>query len=381
MESTPPHNQTPAEARTQAPSAHAATVPTLPEQDRFYARVFAIAATAALGFLLFKIVAPFVGALIWALFVAFLLHPLHTRLTARWKGRATLSAGLLTAATFILVIGPLTGMSAAFVAQVRELVHWVQDTLAGQSLAHGNFVSNPPILGTALRWAGDALGIDPSQIQAWIVQSVQHLPQWLAGLGGQLFLGALNTVLAFAIMLVMLFFFIRDGAKFFSMLKDLVPMEPARREQLIEHVSAVTRAVVFGSGTTALIQGALVGGAFLVTGLSSPLVFGVLAALLALLPFGGTAWVWIPAVGVLIAHEHWGMAVLMLALGILSSTVDNIVRPLLISGRAEVGTLTIFIGVLGGTAAFGLIGLFIGPVVLALIIALVQFAHEQRPAA
>jgi predicted PurR-regulated permease PerM len=126
------------------------------------------------------------------------------------------------------------------------------------------------------------------------------------------------------------------------------------------------------------VQGALVGIAFLITGLPSPVVFGVIASLLALLPAGGTALVWIPAVLVLLAQDRWGMAIVMLVIGVFSSSVDNVLRPLLISGRAEVSTLTVFIGVLGGTAAFGPIGLFLGPVVLALIIALMRFAQDQR---
>ncbi len=98
-----------------------------------------------------------------------------------------------------------------------------------------------------------------------------------------------------------------------------------------------------------------------------------------LLPFGGTAIVWGPAVLVLALQGRWGAAIFMLVWGtILVSLVDNVVRPMLVSGRANVGTLTVFIGVLGGLAAFGAIGLFLGPVVLALIIALIRFMLEVR---
>ena len=123
----------------------------------------------------------------------------------------------------------------------------------------------------------------------------------------------------------------------------------------------------------------LVGIAFLIAGLSSPLVFGVLAALAALLPFGGTALIWGPAAIVLGVQGRWGAMIFMLVWGaVLVSLVDNVVRPMLVSGRAAVGTLTVFIGVLGGIAAFGAIGLFLGPVVLALIIALIRFMLEIR---
>jgi predicted PurR-regulated permease PerM len=137
--------------------------------------------------------------------------------------------------------------------------------------------------------------------------------------------------------------------------------------------------MVLGTGVTALIQGTLVGIAFLIAGLPSPLVFGVIAVLASLLPFGGTALIWIPAAIVLGAQGRWGATIFMVAWGVLLvSLVDNVVRPMLVSGRANVGTLTVFIGVLGGLAAFGAIGLFLGPVVLALSIALIRFMLEVR---
>jgi predicted PurR-regulated permease PerM len=129
------------------------------------------------------------------------------------------------------------------------------------------------------------------------------------------------------------------------------------------------------------VQGALVGIGFLIVQLPSPIVFGVFAALLSLLPFGGTAIVWLPAVLILAAQDRWIAAIFMLIWGtLLVSLVDNFLKPFLISGRAEVATLTVFIGVLGGVAAFGAIGLFMGPVVLALAMALVQFASEIKHA-
>jgi predicted PurR-regulated permease PerM len=357
-------------------------VPPPPEliEDRFYLRVFAVAATALLAVLLYQIIAPFLGPLMWALFIAFLLHPVHVRVTRRFNGRANASAALLTFATFILLIGPLTAMSAAFIAQAAELVRWAQEALAKQTGRQYPLLAEWPMVGPLLHWMRDTLGIRTGEIQNWIAQGTQQLPQFLAGLGGRIFLGAINTVLAFVIMLFMLFFFIRDGANFVGMLRDLIPMAAARREHLMNHLAAVTRAVVFGTGTTALVQGTIVGIAFLITGLSSPLVFGVLAALLALLPFGGAALVWFPALLLLIGENRWGMAVAMLFIGVLSSSIDNVLRLMLISGRAEVGTLTVFLGVLGGAAAFGPIGLFLGPVVLALIIALTRFALEVRRA-
>jgi predicted PurR-regulated permease PerM len=349
--------------------------------DLFYARVFAVVATGILGFALYEIVAPFFGPLMWALFLAFLLHPVQVRLTRRLGNRENVSAGLLTFLAFVMLIGPLTAMSAAFAAQAGDLVQWVQATLAKQTRQQYRLVADAPVIGPALEWMRDNFGIRTAQIQGWIQQGTQHLPQFLAGMSGKIFLGAVNTVFAFVIMLFMFFFFVRDGASLVSMLRDLIPMKPVRRQQLVDHVANVTRAVVFGTGLTVLVQGALVGIAFLITGLSGPLVFGVLAAFLALLPFGGTALVWIPATLLLASQDNWGMAIVMLVIGVVSSSIDNVLRPMLISGRAEVDTLSVFIGVLGGAAAFGPIGIFLGPVIISLIIALIGFAREQRASA
>ena len=193
------------------------------------------------------------------------------------------------------------------------------------------------------------------------------------------FLGALGTVIGFALMMFILFFAIRDAEPVFRALRDLVPLEEREKRRLFEHLASVTRALVYGTGVTAIVQGVLVGLGFAAVGLPSPLVFGVLAALAALIPLVGTPVVWVPAVVVLAAQGRWTAALIMVAWGGFVTTIDNFLRPWLVSGRAEIGALTVFLGVLGGVSAFGPIGIFLGPLVLALGIALVRFSLETKP--
>jgi predicted PurR-regulated permease PerM len=127
---------------------------------------------------------------------------------------------------------------------------------------------------------------------------------------------------------------------------------------------------------TALAQGALVGIGFAIAGVPSAVVFGVLAAVLALLPVGGSALVWAPAVVFLAATSQWSGAIFMLIWGMGVSISDNLMRPLLISSRAPVSVLTVFIGVIGGISAFGMIGVIIGPVLLTVIAALLRYLDE-----
>lgn len=220
------------------------------------------------------------------------------------------------------------------------------------------------------------------QLTSGALSAARSVLEYLGSLGGSLFMGAMGTVVGFVLMLFLLFFFLRDGALMAARLRNLLPIPKARERQLFEHLGAVTRAVVFGTLLTALLQGTLVGIGFAIVGLPSPVVFGVIAAVVALLPIGGTALIWGPATIVLVTQGRYGAALFLLLWGaLLVCLIDNFLKPLLISGRAEVPTLAAFLGVLGGLAAFGPIGMFLGPVILALTIALVRWAEENRAAA
>jgi predicted PurR-regulated permease PerM len=195
-------------------------------------------------------------------------------------------------------------------------------------------------------------------------------------------LGALGTLVSFLLMLFVLFFVLRDGPELATRVVRMLPIEEQRRTQLWQHLVDVTRAVFMGIGLTALVQGALVGIGFWIAGLPSPLVFGVVGALFALVPLVGTTIVWGPGAIFLALHGDYSHALFMLLWGVLAvGTVDNFLRPLLISGRTEVPTLAVFIGVMGGLSAFGFIGLFLGPIVLGLLVALFRYENERRSAA
>ncbi len=349
--------------------------------ELFYARTFSLLTLALLGFLLYLILLPFFAPIAWALFIAFLIHPLHRWLAGKLRGRENWSAGLLTVATLLVVLGPVTALGAAFAAQVAELLQYAQQLATDHPTSELSDLANVPVLGDALAWTQQSFGISLAQIQGWIVEATRAVLQFLASMGGKIFLGAVGTAIGFVLMMFLLFFVIRDGRRMLATVLALIPVSTADKNRLFRHLASVTRAVVYGTGVTALTQGALVGIGFAIVGLPSPIVFGVFAALFALVPLTGTPIVWVPAVLVLAAQQRWGAAIFLLAWGVFVVTIDNVLRPWLVSGRADVGTLTVFIGVLGGVSAFGAIGIFLGPVVLALVIALIRFTLEVRQAA
>ena len=346
--------------------------------ETFYSRTFALLALLGLAYLLYVILLPFFAPIAWALFIAFLLHPTHGWLSRRLGGRPAWSAALLTLATLLVLIGPLTALGAAFVAQVGELLRYAQDFAAEHKGQDVSDLAAVPVIGPAIAWLQETTGFSLAQLQAYALQGARAVLGSLAALGKMAFVGALGTVIGFVMMMFILFFAIRDGAAMFADLRALVPMAKSERGRLFAHLGAVMRAMVYGTGVTALVQGTLIGIGFAVVGLPSPIVFGVLAALFALVPMAGTPVVWVPAAILLAIQGRYGPAIFMLVWGGIVTTIDNFLRPVLVSGRAQVGTLTVFIGVLGGVSAFGPIGIFLGPLVLALAIALMRFVLEMR---
>jgi len=344
--------------------------------EQFYTRTFALVVLLALAWLIYLLLSPFFAPLAWAFFIAFLLHPTQEWLARRLRGRPTITAGLLTAATVIVILGPLAALGAAFASQVGDLLRAVQEFAAGSMPTRLSDLATIPVVGPALDWLGEHFGISLAQVRGWAIEAARSVLGSLGSLGRVAFLGALGTVIGFLVMVFVLFFAIRDGDEMFATLRELVPMDRGDKARLFRHLGGVTRAMVYGTGVTALVQGALVGIGFAVAGLPSAVVFGVLAALFALVPMAGTPVVWLPAVVYLAAQDRWTAAVLMLVWGIFVVLIDNFLRPMLVSGRAEIGTLTVFIGILGGVVAFGPIGVFLGPLLIALAVALIRFRLE-----
>ena len=346
--------------------------------SQFYSRTFALIALLTVAYLLYLVLAPFFAPIAWAFFIAFLLHPTHAWIVRR-SGRPTASAGLLTAFTLVILVGPLAALGAAFATQVADLLKYAQQFASEHRAPTPADLADVPVVGTALAWLDTNAGISLAQVQSWAVQVARAILGSLASLGQKAFLGALGTVIGFLLMLFILFFAIRDGRGMFAALRELVPISRDDRAHLFGHLASVLRAMVYGTGVTAIVQGILIGIGFAVAGLPSPIVFGVLAALFALVPMAGTPVVWVPAVVALALQQRYVAAVALLAWGGFVVTIDNFLRPWLVSGRAQVSTLTVFIGVLGGVAAFGPIGIFLGPLVLALAIALIDFALSRTP--
>jgi predicted PurR-regulated permease PerM len=343
--------------------------------SRVLRRWFTVGAVLILLLAAWLILRPLALPIAWGAILAFLLHPLQVRLTRLFKGRGTLAASILTALTPVAIFVPLTLISIAFLQQVSALTTNLQQNPALFDLTTWLDPAQHPRIAAAAAWVSTRFDVHVADMQTWLREGVQTWAGTLAKSSGQAVLLTAGVLLRFFLMLFILFFMLRDGTSWFTRLAALLPLTRTQSGNLFTRMGRVLRAVVYGCGLTALVQGTLVCIGFAITGLSGPIVFGVLASVLALLPFGGAALVWLPGMLYLLATGSLGWAIFLLAWGVIVSVSDNFIRPAVISRYTPVPTLLVFLGVVGGVAAFGLIGFIIGPVILVLATELLRYAE------
>jgi len=323
---------------------------------------------AALGGLLvlsYAVLAPFIAPFAWAAVLAYVTWPAHRWLRAKTGGQNTLTAALMTLATAAVLVLPFAWTALVLQAEVttayRTLVSWL-----AQRPGAPRFIGELPLVGP---WLAD-------QFQQWLTDPVSlkalaahHRDEALA-LAGSLAGGMGRNAAKFGIALMSLFFLYRDGETLMLQTHTVASRFLGERaKQYLEAVGATTRAVVLGLTLTALAQGTLAGFGYWAAGMDSPVTLAAFTALFAFIPFGtplvwGTASAWLLLTGDTAAGLglfFWGALVV--------SWVDNLVRPLVVSSAVRLHFLLVFFGVLGGLAVFGLIGLFLGPVVLAVLVA------------
>jgi predicted PurR-regulated permease PerM len=338
-------------------------------------RWFAVVVVVMVVWAVWLILRPLITSIAWAAVLAFLLYPLQQQLARRLGNRQTAAAGILTGLTPVAIFVPLTLIGFAFAHQVSDLATTLQQNRDVFALSRWLDPAQHPTIAHWAGWAAQRFNIQVADLPGYVHEAAQKWAGTLARSSGALFLNTAGVVLRFFLMLFILFFMLRDGALWFERFSRLLPLAAGKRHALFARLGKVLRAVVYGCGLTALAQGALVCIGFAIAGLSGPIVFGVLASVVALLPFGGAALIWAPAVVYLLATGSIGWAVFMLVWGGVVSVSDNFIRPVIISRYTPVPTLLVFLGVIGGVAAFGLLGFILGPVILVLATELLRHAE------
>lgn len=329
-------------------------------------------------YLCWRMLQPFMVVLLWAGALAIVFAPVQRRLVRRTRN-ASLAASLTLALIVILFTGPLALIGVALATELREVAE--QGPAAIQQLIED------PEKGVWLRELLDRtrehVDLDayftPQALKEWVEKlSETLLKRTVTMIGGALGILVNVVLVAFAT-----FFLLRDGSAFVEWLTRLIPLEGDHPAALMGRIREVVNASVYGVMAIALLQGALGGAMFAILGLPSAVLWGVLMALLALIPVVGPSLIWAPAAVILALTGQWIKAIILVAWGALVvGTIDNLLRPYLVGRRVKMHELLIFFSVLGGIAAFGIVGLVLGPVIAAIAVSLLEvLLGEPAPVA
>jgi predicted PurR-regulated permease PerM len=337
-----------------------------PERSRRYSTAFFVVLLVAVAALSFVILRPFFNAIAWAVVLAIAIRPVWLRIE-RFTKRRSLAAAVTSTLVAFLVLLPAVLLGAALVGQAAQAASRLVAFLRSQEVSSIADLEKLPGIGRALAWVGENAGVTPEVLRQHSMDAAGKLSGFLASTGGGVVVGFFGAVGTFLLTMILLFFLLRDGEEMAEAVSDLLPLSKDGRRTTMRRLGTMLDSIFKGSLLTALIQGALGGIGWALAGLPSGFLAAAAMAVLSLLPIGGTALVWLPGSAVLALQGRTGAAIFLAVWGAAAvGSVDNFLKPLLIGGGGELTTLVVFLGVFGGLSAFGLLGVFIGPITLAM---------------
>lgn len=326
----------------------------------FYGFVLIIAILA------FRILKPFLMTLAWAAILAMSASPIYNRLLRRRKpARAAL---LATLATFLLLVVPSILL---LVALGREAKHAFDALPSALEEAR-----NHPRLWEAVEWVRARVPLPAAaDLKPRLAAGAEQAGKFIAASVGSILQNVAMFLFHLVIALIAMFFLLRDSRPLGAFCRKLLPFDDKRTEELVSQSRELVFAGTLVTLGIAALQGLVGGVVFALLGLDAPVLWGAVMGAFALFPFLGTFVVWGPAALWLIATGSWGRGIALLAVGtLLVGTIDNVLRPALMSGKSQMNGLIALLSLLGGLMAFGFAGLVLGPVVAAVVITLFHVA-------
>ena len=325
-------------------------------------RLIGLAALALLAIGTFIILRPFISALLWAVIITYSTSGLYRRLLNRLGGRRSLAAILSTLLVAAVIVLPLALVSATLTESVARLVADAREILDKGITPPPEWLRDVPLVGVPLRDYWQTVAAGEANLAATAKPYVSVAGGWLLSIVASIGGGILELLLS----LVIAFFLYRDGAAAASRLYAVsARIGSERATRALDVAGGTIKGVVYGIVGTNLVQGVLSGAGFWVAGVPGAFLLGFLCFFLTMLPLAPT-FVWLPSSVWLFYNGSTGMAIaLALWSFIIFNPLENVLRPYLISRGSDLPILLILLGMLGGLAAFGLLGIFVGPTILA----------------
>ncbi len=338
--------------------------------SRKHVQTLVLAVTTAFGiYLCYRMAVPFLAALVWAVALAVLFAPFQQWLETKFK-HPSLAAGLSVLVIGLIVVVPATFVGQRLVLQAAKGAELIESKVKSGEWRRA-LQAQPRLAPLA----------DRIERQMDLPGTVKTLATWLSTTAGSIVKGSVYQMIGFCLTFYLLFFLLRDRLAALQSLRSLSPLSEAEMDRLLGRVCDTIYATVYGTLAVSSVQGVLGGLMFWWLGLSAPLLWGVVMALLAVVPVLGAFVVWIPAALFLALEGSWGKALILALWGMfVVGTIDNLLRPILVGTRLKLHTIIAFMSVVGGLILFGPAGLIIGPVVLTVTIGLLEIWSRRTTA-
>jgi predicted PurR-regulated permease PerM len=323
------------------------------------------------------IIWPFFGAVCWAVFITLVFWPLHQRFLHGSHGRRNIAALATLTVVLLIVILPLTMVAASITDEASQLVARLRSGEIQVTSYFQRVMEALPQWARAIlqRFGMGDLGLLQQKILTALGSSGQMLTSRLVGIGQV----TLDFIVAFFVMLYVLFFLFRDGDQLSQSIARSIPLNPQHTRRLLTQFATVVRATVKGNILVALAQGALGSVAFWVLGLPGAILWGAVMALLSLLPAIGAALVWGPVAAYFLFSGELAKGIGLMVWGVLViGLVDNVLRPMLVGKDTRMPDYLVLVATLGGIVVFGLNGFVIGPVIAAVFLVSWEMLSSAR---
>lgn len=269
----------------------------------------------------------------------------------------------------LITVGPATSLSLILANEVRELVVSINEG-ALDSIREGLNESKIIIF---IERIGSYMGMERVDVGNILIENIKKIGRAFASSLPAGITNIAHVFIDFILMLFTVFFFLKDGPGFLLKVKNYLPFREKDKERLISKIKDMIISTVYGGVIVAIAQGLLGGIVFYFLGIKMPALWGAAISIMSFLPFLGAFSVWGPMSGYLFFQGNYAKGALLFLFGALViSMIDNILKPIIISGRTKMPTLIVFFSVLGGIKLFGLIGFIMGPLVLAIFISVFE---------
>jgi predicted PurR-regulated permease PerM len=337
--------------------------------------LFLLALAALALYFSYLIARPFLNPIFLAVMIAIVFHPVHVWLQERIH-RRNLAALTSTILVLVAVVVPTVVLGIRVTKEVRGLYQLLNEKSAEQ----GGW--NPYAMHFVDRltgWAGQYVDLSTLDLRGALLRWLEQISRFLLSWGARIVSNIISFFAEAVIAFFTLFFLFREGESMRARFAAVVPLKAGQFDRLFTGVSNSLVANVQGCLAVGAAQGTLLSLGFWVLGLPSPILWGLVTGLCSLIPIVGSAAVWGPAGIILFASGHWGKGLILLGWGAaVVAQIDNLVRPYIISERAKMHPLLVFFALLGGVKAFGVMGLFIGPLVLSVMLVVLEMLREAN---